>query len=79
MPSRSPRRLTSAAEPAPDRWDVWFWRIMQVIGALVIVSEYLVREYMLGREARFEAVGIGLSLTLGAKGVEKILTAWRAK
>lgn len=65
-----PKRRRSA-QPKPDPWQVWFFRIVQAVGLAVVLVEFYTRE-----APRLIAVGTGVAMMTGALGLERLVQWW---
>jgi hypothetical protein len=55
-----------------DRWTLWFFRIVQVVGLAIIIEQLIVGQ---GKEDRPWILLIGLAMLLGAFGIQLGLRA----
>jgi hypothetical protein len=67
MPEPTPPSTAQA-----DRWNTWFWRAMQIVGAAIIIEQLIVGQ---GTKDRPWMLLVGLALILGAFGVQLGLRA----
>lgn len=75
QPKRESARARGSS-PERDRFDVWFWRFVQVVGVVLVLGE-AGWSRLTHDSPRLEVMAIGLSMMLGARGVERVLRAWR--
>lgn len=70
-PSTSKRKRSS--DTKPDLWQLWFSRLIQIVGVVIVALEFALREH-----PRTIVVGTSLAFITGLAGIDR-LAQWLAK
>jgi hypothetical protein len=65
-PKRSSGTRARPSRPS-DWWGLWFFRVVQLIGVVIVINEVFLRP-----DFRIDVAGVGLVMVSGALGVEQV-------
>jgi protein-S-isoprenylcysteine O-methyltransferase Ste14 len=54
-----------------DPWQLWFFRLVQILGVVVVLVEFYTRS-----DPRQIVVGTGVAFITGALGIERLVQWW---